>query len=525
MNTESYTVNEILPLFIRQNSRTFVEFLEHYYDFVNKEGNPSYVISRIIEEHDIDQIVDEDYLDRIKYEIANNLPDSPYVQKAFLLSRIVDYYTDRGSIDSAKYFFKLFFNEDVQTYLPWDNVLIPSEGKWVQDTNINIVLYQGDVTLLNNTTIVQYDAGGRLLGSADIKNVIERISDGKRFYECTIRSDTLIGAFFSTLDVITTDGTCKGTPIRSVKRVKVSNPGTGYEANDVVYIKGKENISFVAIVEQVGLTGNIQKLNLIDRGIPTEINYKNISDITPEDNTTLSISGTISSGEIGGITLDSFPALLEGRQVNVRGTYNDGALIVSEISQYNDDDPLQDFVYTGTPPTGSALKTIPDVFVRTDAGVNAEFQLSFDTIVQGEGYYSNDKGRLSNFSVLQDSFYYQTFSYDIESTISITEWKDSFTDIVNPSGMKVFNTALTNNIIDLNLVLDTEMDIDDNFQVGTVIIGEELQIGSRLNVLRQDYAEEYFFFEDYVGTFATDVELQGSTQTTIEQNDYATPSL
>lgn len=52
--------------------------------------------------------------------------------------------------------------------------------------------------------------------------------------------------------------------------------------------------------------------------------------------------------------------------------------------------------------------------------------------------YLDTKGFLSNLDVIQDSFFWQDFSYVINSSVSVIEWKSSFNDLVHPAGFKFF---------------------------------------------------------------------------------------
>jgi hypothetical protein len=63
-------------------------------------------------------------------------------------------------------------------------------------------------------------------------------------------------------------------------------------------------------------------------------------------------------------------------------------------------------------------------------------------VVQGvysyPGRYLNDDGHISSYNFIQDRDYYQTFSYVIKSTKSISEYRKVLKDILHPSGMKLF---------------------------------------------------------------------------------------
>jgi hypothetical protein len=52
--------------------------------------------------------------------------------------------------------------------------------------------------------------------------------------------------------------------------------------------------------------------------------------------------------------------------------------------------------------------------------------------------YRDVKGFASNTDVLQDSYFWQDFSYVINSSIAATEWKNEFNKLVHPAGFKFF---------------------------------------------------------------------------------------
>lgn len=52
--------------------------------------------------------------------------------------------------------------------------------------------------------------------------------------------------------------------------------------------------------------------------------------------------------------------------------------------------------------------------------------------------YRDTKGFASNTDVIQDSYFWQDFSYVINSSVSVLEWKNEFNDLVHPAGFKFF---------------------------------------------------------------------------------------
>jgi len=90
---------------------------------------PSYILNAIEEALNIDENTD-DYLELMQKEIAQAIPRNLTVDKRSLYKNIVDFYKLKGTTDSIEIFFRLLFNENVETEFPFDKTLIPSSGKW-----------------------------------------------------------------------------------------------------------------------------------------------------------------------------------------------------------------------------------------------------------------------------------------------------------------------------------------------------------------------------------------------------------
>lgn len=95
---------------------------------------PSYIINAIEEALNIDENT-TDYLELMQKEIAQAIPRSLTVDKRNLYKNINDFYKLKGTSDSIEVFFRLLFNENVETEFPYDKTLIPSSGKWDQGLN------------------------------------------------------------------------------------------------------------------------------------------------------------------------------------------------------------------------------------------------------------------------------------------------------------------------------------------------------------------------------------------------------
>ena len=101
---------------------------------------------------------------------------------------------------------------------------------------------------------------------------------------------------------------------------------------------------------------------------------------------------------------------------------------------------------------GSGAKIRPNI---TRSGVNAGKIESYEILNGGtgytqsgtflgyqNGYYNEKRGFLSDIIKLQDSYFYQKFSYVIKTGNNVETWKDVFSKLVHPAGMIFFGEIL-----------------------------------------------------------------------------------
>lgn len=84
-------------------------------------------------------------------------------------------------------------------------------------------------------------------------------------------------------------------------------------------------------------------------------------------------------------------------------------------------------------------------------------------IYQSDGYYVGDYGQPSSTKRIQDSYYYQDFSYELQSDNSIKEFKNLLEQIVHPAGFIYFIRLNIEQSIDGSLNLNA--DVETNFGI------------------------------------------------------------
>lgn len=531
-NIESPRLYELLPVQLVPTTENLRRLLDEYYQFLNQTDQPSYIIERIVDEHNIDEVVDPKFLQKLTYEVARGVPESPYVQKAFLLKRIIDYYNLRGNIESVKYFFKVFFGDDVTTYYPWNQVLIPSSGRWVSDTKLRIIPIQGTLEdLTGNVTLQQLNASGNIVSQGVIENSRQEIINGRSVFEVTFIQGTLAGVFEENVVIETSNSNFRGYALRTFTGLEIISGGSGYDVNDRIYLDRLENVSFSAYVTKTGIQGEIQSVSINDYGQSSEVSYRSgisIQDFTA-NSSRVYFSGIVSDGKINNIELerDIFDfSDYEGRLVDIEGIVNIDRSTVSVINLIINQD-LSDFLqqfdsvlhdfefYTVGSDfnNGNDLRVLDNLKINTANGTGAEIGLRFGTLYTTDGYYADQRGRTSNDTVIQDSFYYQTFSYLIKSTLSIVNWKADFENLVHPSGFEVFNQIDTTGEFNVGVDFQENINIDDDFQPPSLSALENAAINTYVSLNTQPYVRGVYFLGDYVSTYFEEVDSdqQGNT--------------
>lgn len=82
------------------------------------------------------------------------------------------------------------------------------------------------------------------------------------------------------------------------------------------------------------------------------------------------------------------------------------------------------------------------------------------TIIKYPGYFLNDDGKLSDAKYIQDSDYYQQFSYVLKVSESIDRYRSLVQDIIHPAGLKMFGNFVSDNFVDGSFTGSGEVDLE-----------------------------------------------------------------
>ena len=129
-------VKNQFPDFYREEGDNFVQFIAAYYEWMDEQG-PVKKSRNLIETSDIDS-VSEEYIDFFLSKYMNGIPKSVLSDKALLEKHILSVYRSKGSIEGLKLLFRLLYNIEIQVFIPQDDVLVLSGGKWSRKEYVEV---------------------------------------------------------------------------------------------------------------------------------------------------------------------------------------------------------------------------------------------------------------------------------------------------------------------------------------------------------------------------------------------------
>ena len=120
----SPTIAEQFPALYREEGDFLVQFVKAYYEF-----NEERMDRNIPKLRDIDTTL-ASFLIFFKKKYLNSLPLDTIVDTRFIIKHIQDLYKRKGSEESLRLLFRLFYDEDIEVFYPSTAILRPSDSIW-----------------------------------------------------------------------------------------------------------------------------------------------------------------------------------------------------------------------------------------------------------------------------------------------------------------------------------------------------------------------------------------------------------
>ena len=399
------------PQYIQDNYPVFIQFIQDYYVFMEKNYN-SYttVLQSILPNIDIDT-ANENYLQYFQNTYPTGIPQLIAVDRRLFSKAMTTIYQTKGSPQSYSLLFKLLFNVDIEITFPSEQMLRVSDGKWVQNRSIRVTVTSGNIANIIGRIISTTNASGVVTG-----NVVSYTQISGNLYEIFLESISPNTSFIGG-DIVSISGiTFSGTVGSTIVGYNIINGGSGFTMGQILNVTTPTGSGSSFKVTSTNITGAITALTPISFGSGYLTNF--YATLYPY---------TVGVGS---------PSIY----ADYTGGFNDGGTISLNGVV------VQSFTNNWTVPPGYAY---------SDSNA-ATIEMILGAVSNYAGYYSTTDGFSSDINVLQDGFLYQAYSYLIKSSLPVNAYRTPVQTILHPAGTKMFG--------EFQITLDADLSIDIGVQ-------------------------------------------------------------
>ena len=209
-NKSSILVDELVPEFLESEGPKFKAFMRAYYEWLETTNQITERSKNLLKYGDVDT-TDDEFIKYFQREVMADFPENILADKALLITRIKDLYRSKGSEQAYKLLFRLLYDDEIEFYYPGEDILRVSDGRWTQETSLRIgAPFTGNLYNIAGKNIVGATSGA----TAKVDRVVATIELGIEVFEVFLVN--MVGTFFDTESVLTTDNSIGGVIVSSV---------------------------------------------------------------------------------------------------------------------------------------------------------------------------------------------------------------------------------------------------------------------------------------------------------------------
>jgi hypothetical protein len=428
-----------VPEFVRSDYPTFVAFVEAYYEYLDGQGVDLLTVV------DLDKTLDS-FIQYFKRELAVSLPKDLQVDERFLLQHIKDQYLAKGSEGSFKLLFRLLYNKNVEVGYPGQQLLRASDGRWNQDISIFIRVDIGLPSMID----------GKLVDVVQPNRTFKVLVDRRQYVEIEVDrvvqlSDSVYEIFidrrfFGNIkvgDQIRYKQEFSATIVSTTSSLNIINKGTGFRLGQLFELKNGGGVRSIVKVTRIDQDGGILSAEFIKYGIGygTDFNIQ----VNPLLDYYAPISGEHSSANAipGGLNI-----------TDVMNGFSEQGYINKDDFARTDTDNYADGTYAGTVLREFSAQPLGGITV-SNLNSPATLQIKLGSLAKYPGYYTSNDGFISDAIFIQDSRYYQAFSYVLRIDERLATYRTAVRTMVHPAGTALFGEFLIQNNFDISVTLES----------------------------------------------------------------------
>jgi len=215
-NTISTFIQSQFPRLYDDDGIALENLLKAYYEWMELSsntsyssattGNPTNLARNLFNIRDIDT-TSNTYFKDFQSAYLVGVPNTVTGDKRFLIKHIIDIYRSKGNIQGYRLLFKLFYNDNVDIYLPKEDILKPSDGTYEIPRYIEVSDSTLSISLVNKTIVgsssgakanvdcfVKIADGGKINNVLYLKDIVGNFITGEYVYEEGVTDFNVISA-------------------------------------------------------------------------------------------------------------------------------------------------------------------------------------------------------------------------------------------------------------------------------------------------------------------------------------------
>mgnify|MGYP001059604803 FL=1 len=149
-NISSY-IDDLVPDHVETSYPDLVNFLKTYALYLERSNDSAFYLNALDIQRDIDYVEDH-LLTELQNEIGIAVPRDFATDPRLFYKRLIEFYISRGTPESITSFFRVIYDDEVETYFPFVDILNPSDGNWT-DQAAAIQADRSQFTATNTFTI------------------------------------------------------------------------------------------------------------------------------------------------------------------------------------------------------------------------------------------------------------------------------------------------------------------------------------------------------------------------------------
>lgn len=400
-----------LSSYINEDYPLFVEFLSGYYEWLESEGSPYFQIKNHLSAMDFKASLDG-YADMLKSEYLNSIPEKVIVDKEILIKHSRQFFQSLGTEKSFQFLFKILYGESIELYYPKNDVLRASDAKWIDNENLMYVTNSGSVNDFLYRRIEQTREtfpGIYETSSATVNRVINRYANKFNFAEIYLTD--IVGEF--KLDWPIAVGAAQEWILPIADEVVITSAGMNYATDNSLTYAGDETFDITIQAAEAGT---------VNCRYPTIIAAAELH---------VEFNGVQAHNFVYDGQWISHSSIVPGMTVTVRYPLYKGFLTIDQVGASG---VIQGVNLVDTP--FGIVK--PQTYLANEGGSGGIITLTPSVTKKIDGYFMTTDSFPSSDKMLQDSEYYQDYSYVIKAGIDVDKYRDVVMKVLHPAGLRMY---------------------------------------------------------------------------------------